>query len=196
MELISELECIGSGGFGSVYRAMNVLDGQQYAIKKVLLSNYEEPDDFELENECLSVSPVSTLMSPCSAKDFDSLLSVNHRLLREVKTLASVSNHPNIVRYYNAWIEPVNERENKSLVDEDLETERAFATLYIQMQLYPCQDLRSYLETREGIDVEVNQSTFMVCKKFMLANGHGIVPYTFQRRYPSGFQARQYFYAR
>ncbi|KAI9184103.1 hypothetical protein H9P43_003156 [Blastocladiella emersonii ATCC 22665] len=65
-----ELRRLGKGGFGSVWHVRHKLDGREYAIKKVTLTN---------------------------PKDFD-------RVLREVKVLARMD-HPNIVRYYSAWLE-------------------------------------------------------------------------------------------
>lgn len=67
-----EKERLGEGGFGTVFRAVNKLDGVEYAVKKV----------------CLSTS---------SSKE-------NERVLREVRHLA-VLDHPNIIRYYQSWIE-------------------------------------------------------------------------------------------
>ena len=74
-----EMEMIGKGGFGTVYRALNKIDGQEYAIKKVHLDSY---------NGDLS----------------------NDKFIREVQTFARISNHPNVVRYYAAWTEPVVRR--------------------------------------------------------------------------------------
>jgi serine/threonine protein kinase len=79
-----EIAPLGKGGFGTVFRCENVLDGRQYAIKKVRISSGEE---------------------------FSQRLQ---RVLREVKTLAKLD-HPNIVRYYTAWLEAEesgNEKDN------------------------------------------------------------------------------------
>ena len=69
-----EIDRLGKGGFGTVFRCENALDGRQYAIKKVRIPSGEE---------------------------FSQRLQ---RVLREVKTLARLD-HPNIVRYYTAWLE-------------------------------------------------------------------------------------------
>jgi serine/threonine protein kinase len=69
-----ELAPLGRGGFGTVFRCENALDGREYAIKKVWIPSGEE---------------------------FSQRLQ---RVLREVKTLALLD-HPNIVRYYTAWLE-------------------------------------------------------------------------------------------
>jgi len=73
-----ELEALGRGGFGSVFRCRNNLDGRDYAIKKVSIRGMSD-----------------------STQSFQQELS---RVLREVKILA-VLDHPNIVRYYTAWLE-------------------------------------------------------------------------------------------
>lgn len=64
---------LGEGGFGSVVKARNKLDGRVYAVKRVTL--YEK----------------------------EHVASV----VREVVTLSRLM-HPNIVRYYQAWLEPPN----------------------------------------------------------------------------------------
>ncbi|KAJ3286209.1 hypothetical protein HK104_009139, partial [Borealophlyctis nickersoniae] len=184
-----ELNCLGRGGFGTVYRAVNRLDGQHYAIKKVRLTS-------NIENFALftSASP-----PPSSTKNTHrrTLSQSDSRLIREVKTFASLSNHPNVVRYYNAWIEPVSESEEcascSESEDDDSEDESQDgtesvdvtgdtslsimtggsrgltrkpvkkthnATLFIQMQLCPFNDLRRWLEKRNGIDRDVNLSIF------------------------------------
>jgi serine/threonine protein kinase len=70
-----ELHSLGKGGFGSVFQCQNTLDGRQYAVKKVSILS--------------------------NSHDFQQQL---HRVLREVKILA-ILDHPNIVRYYTAWLE-------------------------------------------------------------------------------------------
>jgi translation initiation factor 2-alpha kinase 1 len=77
-----EVEPLGKGGFGTVFRCCNVLDGREYAVKKV------------------SIRSSSDLDSP-GTEAFSQEL---HRVLREVKFLALLD-HPNIVRYYTAWLE-------------------------------------------------------------------------------------------
>lgn len=73
----SEKTKIGRGGYASVYKARNNLDGQLYAIKKVKLAINRNPKNFSQDIQ---------------------------RLLSEAKVLASVD-HPNILRYYNSWLE-------------------------------------------------------------------------------------------
>ena len=77
-----EILPLGRGGFGTVFRCRNVLDGREYAIKKIKI-----------------VSPLSVdgLVTQQLSKKL-------HRVLREVKCLALLD-HPNIVRYYTAWLE-------------------------------------------------------------------------------------------
>jgi serine/threonine protein kinase len=83
-----ELGALGKGGFGSVFQCRNALDGREYAIKKVHIRS-----DSKLPQE-----------------EFSRRLQ---RTLREVKSLALLD-HPNIVRYYTAWLE----QEQKEDADE------------------------------------------------------------------------------
>ena len=71
-----ELEALGRGGFGSVFRCRNKLDGRDYAIKKVTIREVDE-STFQQELQ---------------------------RVLREVKILA-VLEHEHIVRYFTCWLE-------------------------------------------------------------------------------------------
>jgi serine/threonine protein kinase len=74
-----ELGALGKGGFGSVFQCRNALDGREYAIKKVHIR----------------------ASSKLSQAEFSKRLQ---KTLREVKSLALLD-HPNIVRYYTAWLE-------------------------------------------------------------------------------------------
>lgn len=76
----SELEIIGKGGYGKVYKAKHKLDGSHYAVKRIPISptklaRVQEHGPQELES-----------------------------MLREVRSLARFD-HTNIVRYHNAWLE-------------------------------------------------------------------------------------------
>mmetsp|Transcript_30246 Transcript_30246/g.62949 ORF Transcript_30246/g.62949 Transcript_30246/m.62949 type:complete len:1596 (+) Transcript_30246:455-5242(+) len=73
---------LGKGGFGTVFRCTNVMDSREYAIKKIWIKSQLGLD----------------------GKVTDQFLQKLHRVLREVKILA-VLDHPNIVRYYTAWLE-------------------------------------------------------------------------------------------
>jgi len=83
-----EISSLGKGGFGTVFKCSNTLDGREYAIKKVMIN---------------SLIDSNGQMS----KQFS--LKLN-RVLREVKILALLD-HPNIVRYYTAWLEVDNQDE-------------------------------------------------------------------------------------
>jgi serine/threonine protein kinase len=73
-----ETVALGKGGFGTVFRCKNALDGREYAIKKVFIRHDQGyPQEFSQRLQ---------------------------RVLREVKILALLD-HANIVRYYTAWLE-------------------------------------------------------------------------------------------
>ena len=90
-----ELRPLGKGGFGSVFQCENTLDGRQYAIKKISIYS----------------------------KNHGHFQQQLHRVLREVKILA-VLDHPNIVRYYTAWLEieegPCLVNENDATMNDDV----------------------------------------------------------------------------
>jgi len=85
-----ELERIGKGGFGEVWRAKNRLDECEYAIKKI-------PFD--------------------QTRSEQSII----KILREVQTISRLQ-HPNVVRYFQSWIE-VGRRPEKSESDSESEEE-------------------------------------------------------------------------
>ncbi|KAF1930998.1 kinase-like protein [Didymella exigua CBS 183.55] len=72
----SELEMVGKGGYGKVFKVKHKLDGHFYAVKRIIV-------------------PQAKL-----AKGPDELNSI----LEEVRSLATFD-HANIVRYHNAWLE-------------------------------------------------------------------------------------------
>ena len=76
----SELEIVGKGGYGKVFKAKHNLDGSFYAVKRIPVSpakyaKIQEPGSGELES-----------------------------ILQEVRLLARFD-HANVVRYHNAWLE-------------------------------------------------------------------------------------------
>jgi len=73
----SQQEKIGRGGFASVYKALNKLDENYYAIKRIKLR--------------------ARNMKACTEEDLE-------KILNESKFLAKVS-HQNVLRYYNSWLE-------------------------------------------------------------------------------------------
>uniref|UniRef100_H2Z6J2 non-specific serine/threonine protein kinase n=1 Tax=Ciona savignyi TaxID=51511 RepID=H2Z6J2_CIOSA len=82
-EEYDEIEVIGYGAFGKVYKAINKIDGQVYAVKQI---------------KCKS--------------NGSEIMPETNKMLREVQSLASMQ-HENIIRYHCAWIEhtPVSEIE-------------------------------------------------------------------------------------
>ncbi|ORX81153.1 hypothetical protein BCR32DRAFT_182287, partial [Anaeromyces robustus] len=121
-----EIEALGKGGFGQVYKARNRLDGQLYAIKKI-----------KLQNEDL-------------------------RIVREVKTFARISNHPNIVRYHASWIEKQNNL-------------RLF--LIIQMELCSGETLETWIRKRNQLtekkEIHIDRKViFKIFKQIVQAIAH------------------------
>lgn len=73
-----ELNMVGKGGYGKVYRVLNLVDNQHYAIKKMNFTG-------EQMRRIHSEGRLQTLFE-------------------EARTLATLI-HPNIVRYYGSWVE-------------------------------------------------------------------------------------------
>jgi serine/threonine protein kinase/PAS domain-containing protein len=134
-----ELDFLGKGGFGAVFKARNKIDGQEYAIKKVRLKGVE-----------LQSGTVS------GVKD--------KKILREVKTFARISNHPNVVRYYAAWTEPANDSptiaDEDSCVDSHMDSEHPEEDLDLGVNvkdLYtppPPTDTEVYFESEQSAEEE------------------------------------------
>jgi len=129
-----EIKCIGKGGFGSVYLAKNKLDEQVYAIKKIPLQCH--PQDYiecmnlmNSNDENLHEDEYACSSGNCSKCNiYEQEIYGNHhdhddekmienmktsltlddlRVIREVKNFAKFKSHPNVVRYYASWVEPV-----------------------------------------------------------------------------------------
>lgn len=75
-----EVGVIGKGGYGTVFHVQHKLDGLSYAVKKIPLG----------PNQLHEIQQKGQM-------ELDAILS-------ELRTLAKLE-HPNIVRYYNGWIE-------------------------------------------------------------------------------------------
>jgi serine/threonine protein kinase len=74
-----ELRKVGSGGFGTVYLSVHKVDGNTYCIKKVRITGPRELDQSKM------IKKVG-------------------RAMREARCLSQLS-HPNVIRYYNSWLE-------------------------------------------------------------------------------------------
>lgn len=78
----SEIGILGRGSYGEVYHVQNHIDGQDYAVKKIPLSQRR------LEQLQFGGNQLETIM-------------------KEIRTLARLE-HTNVVRYYGAWVEKAN----------------------------------------------------------------------------------------
>ena len=92
-----EINLLGKGGFGSVVKVKNKLDGRLYAVKKIRIGNEKQS------------SPLLAVEAHGNEDEDDqtnnkSTLVINERILREVKTLSRLE-HEHVVRYYQAWVE-------------------------------------------------------------------------------------------
>jgi PAS domain S-box-containing protein len=92
-----ELEKLGSGAFGTVFKVRNRLDGQFYAIKKIKMS--KSVMFLESSGESSSESGSSPML-----ESNENLSKRDREKLREASVLATITSHPNIVRYYTSWM--------------------------------------------------------------------------------------------
>ncbi|KAL4948571.1 kinase-like domain-containing protein [Aspergillus filifer] len=76
----TEIRTVGRGSFGEVYHVKNHIDGQDYAVKKIPLSQ-RRLEQLQCGNE-----------------------NQLENIMKEIRTLARLE-HANVVRYYGAWIE-------------------------------------------------------------------------------------------
>ncbi|OOF98344.1 hypothetical protein ASPCADRAFT_205585 [Aspergillus carbonarius ITEM 5010] len=90
----SEVKVLGRGSFGEVYQVRNHIDGQNYAIKKIPLSQRRLQ-----QLQCGSQNQLENIM-------------------KEIRTLARLE-HTNIVRYYGAWIEQAHSSGYAQSVQEE-----------------------------------------------------------------------------
>lgn len=75
-----EIEMVGKGGYGKVYKAKHKLDNAYYAVKRICITSHRLQRIRERGDEDL------------------------HSILEEVRSLAQFD-HNNIVRYHGAWME-------------------------------------------------------------------------------------------
>ncbi|KAI9319883.1 kinase-like domain-containing protein [Dichotomocladium elegans] len=85
-----EINMLGRGGFASVYRARNKLDGIDYAVKKVRLGR-----ELDMSQE-----------------------NPYEKIFREIKHLARLE-HQNVVRYYSSWLELASSAATPPSVEEE-----------------------------------------------------------------------------
>ncbi|OUM65729.1 hypothetical protein PIROE2DRAFT_29232, partial [Piromyces sp. E2] len=148
-----EIETLGKGGFGQVYKARNRLDGQLYAIKKIKLQS--KPKEF----------------------------TEDLRIVREVKTFARISNHPNIVRYHASWIEveekksKKKDRDNFDSDDSSKKQNNLMLYLIIQMELCSGQTLETWIRERNQLtekkEIHVDRKViFKIFKQIVQAIAH------------------------
>jgi serine/threonine protein kinase len=91
------IRLLGCGNYGVVYEAQNRLDGRRYAVKKILLrrlSAGESADDDIRSDQHMLASLVEN--SDAHAWRW---------MLREVRAMAAVAEHDNVVRYHQSWLE-------------------------------------------------------------------------------------------
>jgi serine/threonine protein kinase len=87
-----QLERLGQGGFGTVYKVRNKLDGRIYAVKRVLLSS----KDPALSERVLREARIPAVFVQLQVRDIESITS---NACLQVLTLSRLT-HTHIVRYY------------------------------------------------------------------------------------------------
>eukprot|EP00835_Amoeboradix_gromovi_P004970 NODE_427_length_8836_cov_0.452215.p1 type:complete len:484 gc:universal NODE_427_length_8836_cov_0.452215:4761-6212(+) len=116
---------LGKGAFGYVTKVKHLLDHQIYAVKKIRVSLKRNHPSFSLTEDALTME---------------------NDILKEVVLFAKISHHPNVIRYYSAWLEP-KIKDNYTHV------------LCIQMD-YPGDTLRMWMDDRTRIDESQNTHIF------------------------------------
>ena len=105
----SELKMLGRGSFGEVYHVRNHIDGQDYAVKKIPLSQ-RRLDQLQFGGQ----NQLETIM-------------------KEIRTLARLE-HTNIVRYYGAWVEQAHVANPVVPVDQQMHPKFEHSTIPLPSQ--------------------------------------------------------------
>ena len=91
---------LGAGNYGVVYEARNRLDGRRYAVKKILLrrlSALESVADVQAGQNMLAL----LVREQASHPDAQTW----RWMLKEVRAMAALAEHENVVRYHQSWLE-------------------------------------------------------------------------------------------
>jgi translation initiation factor 2-alpha kinase 4 len=123
-----ELEPLGSGGFGHVYKAYNKIDAKKYAIKIVPFMNINDPNNIRAFNE---VRCLSDLTHENVARYYSSWLELSDKIRTPV-----IENDDNM-----------SQSNSHSSIISEIETASIYPVLYIQMELC-VTTLREYLVKR------------------------------------------------
>ena len=112
----NEISNIGTGSFANVYKVHHNLDNCNYAIKKILITEEDNPND----------------------------------ILLETRILASMTYHPNIIRYHYSWLD-TSRRGIEDFYDSEDDNNYALVTyqpLFLCIQMELCDyTLRDYMST-------------------------------------------------
>ncbi|KAJ6664757.1 hypothetical protein lerEdw1_006330 [Lerista edwardsae] len=122
LEDYEDIEYIGFGGFGNVFKAKHVIDGSIRAIKRVELS-CEEEEETKKETK-------------------------GENAEREVQVLAKLE-HENIVRYYTCWIGKDSVPLEGSRISDD-SLRKICKCLFIEMEFCENRTLRKWISEKRS----------------------------------------------
>jgi serine/threonine protein kinase len=100
-EHFQEVRKVGAGGFGKVYLCVHKLDGNTYCIKKVRITGPRELDQSRMIKKIF-------------------------RAIREARCLSQMS-HPNVIRYYNSWLEFTSPEMSGTTIPAEVATDTPIA---------------------------------------------------------------------